>query len=143
MIELTEEMKQAIDNALADGNPVVSASVDEDGQPRLAYFGSTQAYSGDQLAIWVRDRSTAFLRRVASNPRITLLYRNPAERQMWQFHGRAQVVDEPDVNVTVFERSPQPERDRDPDRAGVAVIIDLDRVIERREVLMERDSLAG
>ena len=138
MIQLTDEMKQAIDGALAEGNPIVSASVDEDGQPSLAYFGSTQAYSDDQLAMWVRNRDTAFLRRTASNPRVALLYRDPSQRRMWQFHGRARVVGEPEVNQTVYERSPEPERDRDPERAGVAVIIDLDRVIERQKVLMER-----
>ena len=57
---------------------------------------------------------------------------------MLQFHGRARMVDAPEVSAAVYERSPQPERERDPERAGVAVIMDLDRVIERPQVLMQR-----
>ena len=140
MIVLTEEMRLAIDNALADGHPVLSASVDADGQPSLSFFGSTQVYGDDRLALWVRNPEGGTLHRIAANPRMALLYRDPSQRRMWQFHGRARVVDDPEVRTTVYERSPEPERARDPDRLGVAVIVELDRVMERGQVLMERDS---
>jgi uncharacterized pyridoxamine 5'-phosphate oxidase family protein len=139
MIELTAEMKQAIDNALGDGHPVISASVGDDGQPILAFFGTAQAYSDDQLALWVRNPEGGFLRRIAANPQISLLYRNPAERVMWQFHGRAQVVDDEAVRKTVYERAPEVERNMDQERRGKAVVVDLDRVIHRGQVIMARD----
>ena len=138
MIVLSDEMRLAIERALDDGCPVISSSVDGDGQPSLSFYGSTQAHSDDQLAIWVRNPGGAFLRRIAANPHVAFLYRNPERRQMWQFHGRARVVDDPDARDAIYEGSHKLERDRDPDRLGVAVIIDLDRVLERGEVVMER-----
>ena len=92
MIVLTKEMRRAVDTALADDCPVISASVGGDGQPSLAFFGSTQVHGDDQLAIWVRNPEGGFLRRIAANPRIALLYRNPEAGLMWQFHGRARVA---------------------------------------------------
>ncbi len=84
----------------------------------------------------MRNPAGDTLRRIAVNPRIAFLYRNPAQRQMWQFHGRARIVDDPEARDAIFEGSHKRERDRDPDRLGVAVIIDLDRVLERGAVLM-------
>lgn len=138
MIVLSDEMRLAIERALDDGCPVISSSVDGEGQPSLSFYGSTQVHGADQLAIWVRNPGGAFLRRIAANPHVAFLYRNPAQRQLWQFHGRARRVDDPEVRDAIFEGSHKLERDRDPDRLGVAVIIDLDRVSERGAVLMER-----
>ena len=138
MIELTEEMKGAVNAAFADGLPIISSSVGADGQPSLQFFGSAQVYGDDQLAVWVRNPEGGFLRRIAANPRVAMLYRNPAERQAWQFHGRAGVVDDPAVRDTIYDRADERERNLDPDRGGVAAVIDLDRVIARGEVLMER-----
>ena len=138
MIVLTGEMRLAVDNALDDGCPVISSSVDGEGQPSLSYFGSAQVHGDDQLALWVRNPAGGFLRRIAANPHVALLYRNPDQRQMWQFHGRARVVDDQHQRDTIYERSNKLERDRDPDRIGVAVVVDLDGVMERGAVVMER-----
>ncbi len=139
MIQLTDEMKLAIDNALSDHVPVICASVDADDQPGLAYFGSIQTHSDDQLAFWTRGPDIYFLRRIAANPKVALLYRNPEARVGWQFQGRARPDDDEQVRRTVRERTPEAERERDPEETGLAVIIDIDRVIARGEVLMERD----
>ena len=138
MIVLTGEMRLAIDNALDDGCPVISSSVGGDGQPSLSFYGSTQVHGDDQLAIWVRNPAGGFLRRIAANPHVAFLYRNPEQRQMWQFHGRARVVADQGQRETIYDRSNKLERDRDPERIGVAVVVDLDRVMERGAVLMER-----
>ena len=65
-------------------------------------------------------------------------YLNPAEGHFWQFEGRAEVSDDPAVHDTVYGAAPQPEKDKDPDRKGTAVLVTLDRVVGRG-VLMERD----
>lgn len=138
MIVLNEEMRLAIERALDDGCPVISSSVDGEGQPSMSFYGSTQVHGDDQLAIWVRNPAGAILRRIAANPHVAFLYRNPDQRQMWQFHGRARVVDDPGTRDAIYEGSHKAERERDPDRLGVAVVIDLDRVLERGAVVMER-----
>ena len=138
MIELTDEMRTALNGALADRLPVIVAYVDGDGQPSISFRGTVQPFSDDQLAIWIRNPEGGLLRGVAANPKIALLYRNPAERLGWQFHGRARRDDDGQVRDTVYDNSPEFERNQDPDRKGVAVIVDLDRVIARGEVIMER-----
>src|SRR5690606_14488523 len=60
LIQLTDEMKTAINNALVDGVPIIISSVDATGQPSISLRGSTQAFSDSQLAIWVRDPNGNF-----------------------------------------------------------------------------------
>jgi predicted pyridoxine 5'-phosphate oxidase superfamily flavin-nucleotide-binding protein len=128
MIQLTDDMRDRLSSALVDKSPVVAASVDADGQPHLAFYGTSQVYGPDQLAVWVRDPGSSFLRRIAGNPRVAFMYRNAADRVMYQFHGRARPVADEDVRRRVFDNSPEVERGLDPDRRGVAVLIDVDQV---------------
>ena len=138
MIKLTDEMKTAVNNAMVDGIPMMIASVDAEGQPSLSLRGSTQAYGDDQLAIWVRNPEGGILKSILGNPKLALMYRNREKRQAWIFHGEARRDDDAQVREQVYDNSPEVERNADPDRKGVAMIIDLVRVIARGEVLMAR-----
>ena len=140
MIELTDEMREAIGNALMDRAPVIVAYTDGDGQPSISFRGSTQVFSGDQLAIWARNPQGGLPHAAAEEAKIALLYRNPQTRLAWQFHGRARVDGDELVRQTVYDSSPEVERNQDPGRRGVAIVIDVDRVIQRGEVIMERDA---
>ena len=133
MIELSEDMRLRLSTALTDGYPVVAASVDDDGQPHLSFFGTTQVLTTDQLALWARNPGTSFLQRIAANPKVALLYRNSAERVTFQFHGRARVESDEDIRRRVYDASPEIERSMDADRAGVAVVIDVDTVRGRSQ----------
>lgn len=137
MIVLSAEMRERLATALADGCPVVAATVDSDGQPKLSFFGSTHVHRDDQLAIWVRDPEGGTLRRLATNRRMSFLYRNPAARVRWVFEGRARRVDDPDERDEIYDETPEFERAMDAGRKGVAVVVDLDRVMGR-DLLMER-----
>lgn len=139
MIELTDEMRELFSTSLMDRMPVIVASADASGQPSIAFYGTAQVFSSDQLAIWVRNPEAGFLRRVAENPAVAVLYRNPEKRIGWQFHGRASVSDDEAVRETVFSSSPEVERQIDAERKGKAVLIDVDRVIQRGQVVMQRD----
>jgi predicted pyridoxine 5'-phosphate oxidase superfamily flavin-nucleotide-binding protein len=138
MIELTDQMRDLIARALDDKLPVIATSVDSDGQPTIAFYGSTQVHSVEQLAIWVRNPNAGLLGRLGENPRMAFMYRNPPEQIGWLFHGRARRLDVGEESQRVYDNAHQLEKDRDPDQGGVAVVIDVDRVIARGEVLMER-----
>ncbi len=58
-LKLTTALKGLIDGALAARHPIAVSYVDETGQPVLSFRGSTQAFSDDQLAIWVRNGAVA------------------------------------------------------------------------------------
>ncbi len=138
MIELTGDIRDRLARAAADGYPVVVASVRADGQPRLAFYGSTHVFDRDRLAIWARDSHGGLVERVADNPRVTLLYRHADDRVMWQFEGRARRDDDPAVRERVYRGAPERERAADPEAHGAAVIIELDRVIDH-DVVWQRD----
>jgi uncharacterized pyridoxamine 5'-phosphate oxidase family protein len=128
VIELTDDMRTRLASALTDGHPVITATVDGDGQPHLSFYGTTQVLTSDQLALWVRNPEGGILRRIVDHPRIALLYRHGPDRVNYQFHGRARTETDEAVRVTVFDNSPEIERSLDPDRKGVAVVFDVDRV---------------
>jgi predicted pyridoxine 5'-phosphate oxidase superfamily flavin-nucleotide-binding protein len=125
---LTPAIKDAVNGAFANGTPVIVAYVDAEGRPHLSPRGTAQAFSDDQLALWNRDPRGGMTRGIAANPNVALSYRDPKTRTAYQFAGRARVATEPAERTRIYDSSPEIERNMDPRRRGVAVIVDLDRV---------------
>lgn len=138
MIHLTEEMRDAINNALADGTPVVVATASPDGRPDLAFKGSVLVWDPEHLAYWERSRGET-LRNLEANPHICLLYRNPQRGLAWRFYGIAELHPDGDLRARIMERVVPAELERDPERKGVAVLIRVDRVLRGRDVIMARE----
>jgi hypothetical protein len=140
MIDLPDEFRERLSTAMMDGFPVVVASVDDDAVPHLSFYGTTQVFDRDHLALWARDPG-GLATRILTNPRVALVYRNSPERVTWLFDGIARRDDDPSVRAQVFDASPEIERNQDPDRDGVAIVIELTRV-RGRGFVWERDSEA-
>ena len=138
MIQLTDEMRNKLATARADGTTVMAASIEPDGYPKFSYYGSLHVFSSDQLALWHRTPDSGLVTRLDAHPKMTFLYRHPTEPIFWQFSGRARVVEDEDVREKVYEGMPEGEKAFDPDRRGKAVIIDVDRVVGR-DVDMQRE----
>jgi Pyridoxamine 5'-phosphate oxidase len=146
-IELTDEIAQHVNGALMAGNPMVLASVDAEGKPRLSFRGSVSVVGPDQLGVWARNPEGGTVGAVGANPNVALIYRRPTPVTLLQFFGRARVVEGAERDL-VFDSSPEYERKADPEKKGVGLIIDLDKVegllaVEadgtRRFVRMTRD----
>jgi hypothetical protein len=127
-LKLTDEIVRHVNGALAAGHPILLAAVDAEGRPRLSFRGSIQAYSQDQLGFWARNAEGSTLQAIAANPHVALMYRSPAERVTLQFAGRARAAADPAERERVYESAPELERRADPEKKGLGVIIDLDRV---------------
>lgn len=129
-LKLTKEMQQAVNDAFGTGKPLAIAYVDENGAPQLSYRGSTQAHSDTQLAIWVRNPDGRILASTRKNPAVALIYGNfdPNARGFMIFRGRARVDASVAVRNRVYEQSHEFERDKDKERKGNALIIELDSV---------------
>lgn len=127
-VRLSDEIKALVDNALANRHPMVVAYVDETGQPIVSFRGSTQAFGDDQLAMWVRNSDGYFLRSIEKNPKLALMYRDEDTKATYQFQGRARVSTSEADRGRIYEKMAQAERNHDPARLGIALIIDLDRV---------------
>lgn len=138
-VQMPEEWQQAITSALSDGYPIVWASSGAEAQPHLAFFGTTQAYSDHEVALWMRNLDRGFLKRIAENPQVAMLYRNPQTRLSLQIHGEARHVDDPAVKQRVWSTAAEVERNADPEMQGTAIIVEVTRVIQRGQVVMERD----
>jgi hypothetical protein len=125
---LPPSLKAAIDKALVERHPILVAYTTPQGQPVLSFRGSVQAFSDDQLALWVRNSEGGFIRSIARNPRVSLMYRNEDAKATYQFQGRARVSSSEADRRRVFDAAPEAERHHDFAQLGVAVLIDLDLV---------------
>ena len=137
-VALSDDFKNAINNALSDRAPIVFAAVDELGQPLLSFRGSAQVYSDNEIGLWVRNQDGGFVNAITANPRVALLYRNAETRFAFQAHGEARRADDEATRQRVYDMAPEAERNADADRKGTAVIIEVVRLIQRNQVVMER-----
>jgi len=130
-VTLDDEIAAALNGALDNATPVIAAYVDRAGQPQLSLRGTTQVYSSDQLALWIRNPEGGLVAALPLNARLSFFYRDPATRANYQIQGRGHVGSDPHVRDVVFDNSPEREQAIDPDRHGVAVVVDVDRVTGR------------
>ena len=139
MIDISGEMQELLDNALADGCCCIVGTASGDGRPQISMKGSVLVYDPTTLAYWERARRSA-MENVSDNPQVVVFYRNAERRINWRFHGTAEVVESGPVREDVMSRTVQAELDRDPERTGAAVLVHVDRVTALSgEVLQERD----
>ena len=138
MIDMTGEISELINNALAEGAPCALGSASKDGHPQISMKGSVMVYDRETLAYWERSMRSA-LENVAENPYVVVLYRNPGKRINWRFYGTAKVHESGAIREKVMHRTVQAELDRDPERIGVAVLVRVDKIAELSgNVLQER-----
>jgi hypothetical protein len=126
-ITLDDELKGIINGALETASPMVLASVDKEGRPRLTFRGSIQAFSDDQVGFWARNTEGSTMENLTGNPHVAMMYRNAQTRVVLQLSGRARVAAGAERD-RVFDNAPEIERKADPERKGVGVLVDLDRV---------------
>jgi hypothetical protein len=109
------------------GAPTVLGYVKEQGQPRLSFRGTTQVYSEHQLALWARYEDAGLPTGIQKNPQVSVVYYARGSGNLI-FEGRAHIENAPAVRDHVFEHSPVVEQRADPERRGVAIVIDVDKV---------------
>jgi hypothetical protein len=145
-LELDDEIRDAIGSAFDSGNFVTVAYNGEDGWPHVSRRGSTQVFGPQQLAIWVRKRADGLAKATESRPQITLFYLDLVERGVaYTFYGLGRVSADPGVNDRVWDSTPEPEKAQDPERNGIALIVELERVVAQghrpeRNFVMERSA---
>jgi Pyridoxamine 5'-phosphate oxidase len=127
-VNLTGEIAAAIDGAALRGHPLAVAYVRDDGSPSVSFRGSTYVHGPTELAIWARKRDTGLAAAVVERPRVSLVFfemEGPGARYL-AIEGHARVV--PELDQEVYDAIVELERQQDPERQGVAVLIDVDSV---------------
>lgn len=137
-VELSDEMMEAVNNALTDRLPCLVATASQHGMPDISYRGSTLAFDREHLAFWERAKGET-LRNLEANPLACVFYRNPETRKSWRFYGAATILKEGDLREQIMARVHPFELGQDPDRTGYAVLIRIDRVREGNTTIMERE----
>jgi predicted pyridoxine 5'-phosphate oxidase superfamily flavin-nucleotide-binding protein len=138
VISITGEMRDILNNALADGVSCILGTASADGRPQISMKGSVAVYDEETLSYWERSLRSA-LENVTENPNVVIFYRNPGKRINWRFHGTATVHQSGEIRDKVMGITPKAELDRDPDRKGVAVLVKVNRITELSgRVLQER-----
>jgi hypothetical protein len=143
-LDLTGDIASAVDSATSRAHPLALGYVNEDGNASVSFRGSTHVHAPQQLAIWARKADDGFAKAIAAHPQVSLVYYSPGGGpgpMYLSFRGRAHV--DPSANDEVYSAIIEGERQQDPDRKGVAVIIDVDCVSgfgDTGPFLLERDA---
>ena len=136
MVQMTRIMSDLLDKARADETPCLLGTASKDGRPRISPKGSVAVFDPQTLCFWERSGRGA-LANLKENPRVVVYYRNPTrakeispEDAAIRFYGRARVIDDRSIREKVWDRTVQAEKEFDPDKKGVAVLIDVDLIEE-------------
>jgi Pyridoxamine 5'-phosphate oxidase len=128
-LDLTGDIAAAVDGAALRGATLAVAYVRENGSPSVSFRGSTQVHGPGELAVWARKRDSGLAVAIAKEPRVSLVYYGGPDGPGPMFlsiEGRARVA--PELNEQVWAAMIDGERQQDPERQGVAVLIEVDSV---------------
>jgi hypothetical protein len=133
MALIPKSLQPHIDTAFPDFVCLV-ATVLPDGFAQVTPRGSTMVFDDDHLALWERGKgsTTGNLR---DGSKVTVYFRKPALRTdgtlpkggIARFYGTATIHRSGDAYEEVWRRLVQPEKDRDPEKKGFAVLISIER----------------
>lgn len=140
MISLTPEMHEKINNSLADRLPCLLGTASAKGYPGLGHRGSMMVFDDEHLAYWER----AFQRgydNLCETTHVVVAYTDLPNRVGWRFYGDAECHASGPVYDEVWQRAPEREKEQDPDKKGIAVLIRVDAVMSLGgETIQARDA---
>ncbi|HLH29585.1 MAG TPA: pyridoxamine 5'-phosphate oxidase family protein [Terriglobia bacterium] len=115
-------------------NVCLVATALPDGFAQVTPRGSMMVFDDDHLAFWERGRGTTNAN-LKDGTKITVFFRKPELRQpdllpkggIVRFYGVATLHKSGPVYEQVWNRVIPPEKDRDPERKGFAVLVKIER----------------
>ena len=133
MAKIPQVLHEHINTAFP-ANVCLVGTVQPNGFAQISPRGSTMVYDDEHLALWERGKGStnAMLK---DGARVTVYLRKPQLREagvlpkggIARFYGVAQVVKSGAAYEEVWKRLVQPEKERDPDKKGFAVLIKVER----------------
>jgi hypothetical protein len=130
---IPKTLQPHINTAFPD-NVCLVGTVLPDGFAQITPRGSTMVYDDDHLALWERGKGST-THNLHDGSKVTVYFRKPQLRAdgvlpgggIARFYGTAKIVKSGDAYEEVWRRLVQPEKDRDPDKKGFAVLIKVDK----------------
>ena len=133
MAKIPQVLHEHINTAFP-ANVCLVGTVQPNGFAQISPRGSTMVYDDEHLALWERGKGStnAMLK---DGTKVTVYLRKPQLREagvlpkggIARFYGTAQVVKSGTAYEEVWKRLVQPEKERDPDKKGFAVLIKVER----------------
>ncbi|PYN41526.1 MAG: hypothetical protein DME00_31545 [Candidatus Rokuibacteriota bacterium] len=121
-------------NTAFPANVCLVATVLPNGFAQVTPRGSTMVYDEDHLALWERGKGSTNAN-LHDKTKVTVFLRKPQLREsgllpkggIARFYGTAAIHKSGPAYEEVWRRLVQPEKDRDPDKKGFAVLIKVER----------------
>ena len=121
-------------NTAFPANVCLVATVLPNGFAQVTPRGSTMVYDDDHLALWERGKGSTNAN-LHDKTTVTVFLRKPQLREsgllpkggIARFYGTAAIHKSGPAYEEVWRRLVQPEKDRDPDKKGFAVLIKVER----------------
>ena len=109
-------------------------SVLPNGFAQITPRGGTMVYDDEHIALWERGKGTTSAN-MTDGTKLTVYFRKPQLREegilpkggIVRFYGSAKIYKSGPVYEEVWRRLVQPEKDRDPNKTGYAVLIRIVR----------------
>ncbi|MGA7868213.1 MAG: hypothetical protein WCA23_30330 [Stellaceae bacterium] len=133
MAKIPEILQSHIDTAFP-ANVCLVGSVLPNGFAQISPRGSTMVFDDTRIALWERGKGSTN-ENLADGTPLTVYFRKPQLREegvlpkggIARFYGRARIYRSGPIYEEVWRRLVQPEKDRDPQKSGYAVLIEIDR----------------
>ena len=121
-------------NTAFPANVCLVATVLPDGFAQVSPRGSTMVFDDEHLALWERGKGSTS-GNLRDGTRVTVFLRKPPLREsgllpkggIARFYGTATIHRSGPSYDGVWQRLVQPEKDRDPEKKGYAVLIKVER----------------
>jgi hypothetical protein len=115
-------------------NVCLLGSVLPNGFAQITPRGGTMVYDDEHIGLWERGRGSS-AGAMADGSKLMIYFRKPSLREegilplggIARFYGTAKIYKSGPVYDEVWRRLVQPEKDRDPDKKGYAVLIEVER----------------
>ena len=133
MAKIPKVLQPHIDTAFP-ANVCLAGSVLPSGFAQITPRGGTMVFDDQHIALWERGKGSTSAN-LKDGTVLTVFFRKPQLREegilpkggIARFYGRAKIHKSGPVYEKVWERLVQPEKDRDPNKAGFAVLIEVER----------------
>ena len=138
MAKIPQALWEPINTAFPANVCLISMTL-PNGFAQVTPKGSAMVWDGDTLAYWDRGSGTTH-EHVKDGTKVTVYFRNPALREsgvlplggIARFYGTATLHDEGPIREEVWNRMVEPEKERDPNQQGRAVLIQVERAEDLR-----------
>jgi uncharacterized protein len=133
MAKIPRALHEPINTAFP-ANVCLVATALPNGYAQVTPRGSTMVFDDEHIGLWERG-SGSTAENMADGSKVTIYFRNPALREsgvlprggIARLYGTAKILKSGAQYEEIWRRLVQPEKDRDPDKKGYAVLVKIDR----------------